>query len=77
MKTVRILRWLELLLVVITCLYNFGPAICQKLGGAATPSRVFRTAQHSSLDTRMRNCGFALLVVTITEAGQLLWGEQR
>ncbi|KRK56789.1 hypothetical protein FC31_GL001093 [Limosilactobacillus antri DSM 16041] len=45
--------------------------------GRLPPSRVFRTAQHSSLDTRMRNCGLALLVVTITEAGQLLWGEQR
>ncbi|WP_155802466.1 hypothetical protein [Limosilactobacillus antri] len=39
MKTGRILRWLELLLVVITCLYNFGPAICQKLGWAAAPQQ--------------------------------------
>lgn len=77
MKTVRILRWLELLLIVITCLYNFSPAICQKLAGPAAHCRVFQPVRHSSLDTKLRNCGFALLVVTITEAGQLLWSEQR
>ncbi|MCW4388643.1 hypothetical protein [Limosilactobacillus oris] len=77
MKTVRILRWLELLLVVITCLYNFSPAIYQKLAGPAAHGRVFQPVRHSSLDTKLRNCGFALLVVTITEAGQLLWSEQR
>lgn len=46
MKTVRILRWLELLLVVITCLYNFSPAIYQKLAdrlptaGSSSPSGI-------------------------------------
>lgn len=78
MRKLRILKQLEVLLIVITFFCNFSPVIYHQFVDSPSPTKVlFRSCRYFDLNARIRNCGISLLVVTISEAGQLIWRNKR
>lgn len=78
MKKTHILKLIELLLVIITFLYNFSPVIYHKLTSPHIHKPVlFQSCRCFNVEGRMRNVGWSLLIVTFSEAGQLIRLEQK
>ncbi|MBA2913800.1 hypothetical protein [Limosilactobacillus frumenti] len=79
MKNRNILKRLEILLILATFILNFGPVIYYGFKDAHSyqprPNEkkvLFQTHRYTNIDGRLRNLGYALLTVSLSEMYQLV-----
>lgn len=73
----KIIKRFEMLLIILTFSGNFGIVIYDGINDSHQASNnsqkvLFQTRHYYNLDARLRNLGYALLIVSLTEAGQLI-----
>lgn len=73
MRKFNWVRWVEILLLVVTFFGNFGVVACHRLTGhhsSSSNKTLFVVHRQFNIDARLRNCGLSLLVVYLSEAAQ-------